>query len=176
LAAQDIDLGDHIRTHGRSGGLGGLESKRWFRHGALALAGAAVGFIPGLFVALITDLVPALIIGPILGGIAGYLWSRGWSEEGRVTEARLHARGVVLIDDRGTHHLPWDRIASIQGRRTQTVLSGTPVGDVKGRTTHMYVLRVRDGMGFWLDDRIKKVGELADTIAASSGVMITPMR
>lgn len=68
-------------------------------------------------------------------------------------------------------------MASIEGKHVQTVL-GTwvaGVGDIKGVTSHSYLLRARDGTGYWLDDRITNVVQLAGGIARESGVGITPM-
>jgi hypothetical protein len=140
----------------------------------LTLAGAAVGFIPGLLVALIADLWPALIVGPIIGGAVAFVWARRQTFEAAVTEARLHAGGVIFVDGRGTHELPWDQIAMIVGRHVKNVM-GTVVGDIEGVTSHSYAVRLREGTGFWLDDRLENVVALADAIARASGVPVTPM-
>ncbi len=54
-------------------------------------------------------------------------------------------------------------------------IARTPVGDVKGVTTHTYTLRTLDGTGFWLDDRVDNVAGLAEAVARASGVTVTPM-
>ena len=168
------DLGSHLGTHRAAGGFTGFQNRAAGRTAMLTLAGLAAGFIPGLVVALIADLWPALIIGPVLGAIVAYFWARRLNFEAAVTEARLHERGVVFVDGRGTHALAWDQIASIEGKHVKNVGS-TPIGDFEGTTTHTYALRVLDGTGFWLDDRIENVAALADSIARASGVTVTRM-
>lgn len=168
------DLGSHVGTHRAAGGLTGFQNRAAGRTALLTLAGLVVGFIPGLVVALIADLWPALVIGPILGAIVAFSWARRLNFDAAVTEARLHERGVVFVDGRGTHALAWDEIASIEGKHVKNVGS-TPIGDFEGTTTHTYALRTRDGTGFWLDDRIDNVAVLADALARASGVTVTPM-
>lgn len=170
-------LGSHIATHRPAGGVAGLENRSGVRIGLLTLTGLIIGLIPGLFVALFTDFVPALAIGAVLGAIAGFLWARSLNFDAAVSEARVHSDGVVLVDPRGTHSVRWDEIASFEGKQIQNV-AGTGmfgVGDIKGVVSHSYVLRTRDGAGYWLDNRIDRVGELAETIARASNVRMTPM-
>lgn len=178
MAGSTTDLGDHVRTHRASGGLTGFGHKRSVMKVSWVIFGAAIGFIPGLFIALFTDFVPALLIGLVIGALAGYLLSRSrmMSTEAAVTEAQLYSRGAALTDQRGTHQISWDRVASLQGQHTKHSISGTlGVGDVEVRTTHAYALRTRDGIGYWLDDRLEDVVELANAIAQASGVSITPL-
>lgn len=49
------------------------------------------------------------------------------------------------------------------------------VGDVKGVISHSYLLRTRDGTGYWLDNRISRVGELAEAVVRGSNVPLSPM-
>lgn len=169
------DLGSHLGTHRAAGGFTGFQNRPAGRTLFLTLAGLFVGFIPGLLVALIADFWPALIIGPVVGAVVAYFWARRQTFEAAVTEARLHERGVVFVDGRGTHTLAWDQITSIEGKHIKNVGS-TPLGDFEGVTNHTYALRARDGTGFWLDDRIENVVALADAVARASGVPVTPMR
>ena len=168
------DLGGHMGTHRAAGGFTGFQNRAAGRTALLTIAGLFFGFIPGLIVALIADLWPALIIGAVLGGVVAFLWARRLNFDAAVTEARLHERGLVFVDGRGTHPLAWDQIASIEGKHVKNVGS-TPLGDFEGTTTHTYALRTRDGTGFWLDDRIENVVALADSIARASGVTVTRM-
>ena len=177
MATDDSGLGALVGTHAAKGGFTGFQNKSSVRTTLVTAAGLIVGLIPGLFVALIFDFVPALLIGALVGAIAGYLWARGLNFDAAVTEARLHQGGVAFVDPRGTHALKWDQIASIEGKHVQTVL-GTGVagfGDVKGVTEHSYLLRARDGTGYWLDDRITNVVALVEAIGRASGVNVTPM-
>ena len=174
MATDPADLGSHLGTYRPSGGFTGFQNRPPVRTALLTVAGLFVGLIPGLFVALIADLWPALIVGPLLGAVAAFLWARRVNFEAAVTEARFHERGVVFVDARGTHALTWDRIASIEGKHVQNI-ARTPVGDVKGVTTHTYTLRTLDGTGFWLDDRVDNVAGLAEAVARASGVTVTPM-
>lgn len=174
MTVNQVDLGSHIGTHRAAGGFTGFQNRAGGRAFFLALAGAAVGFIPGLVVALFTDFVPALVILPAIGAVLAFLWTRRENTDAVVTEARVHERGVVLVDKRGTHAVAWADVVSIQGRHITTVMSATFV-DIEGATSHTYALRTRDGTGFWLDDRIDKVAALADTVARASGVAVTPM-
>jgi len=177
MASDDGGLGGLIGTYAAKGGFTGFQNRRPVRNTFLTAAGFFVGLIPGLFVALVADLWPAIIIGGLLGAIGGYFWASRLNFDAAVTEARLHQEGVVFVDPRGTHALTWDQIASIEGKHMQTVL-GTGIagiGDTKGVTQHSYLLRTRDGTGFWLDDRITNVVTLADAIVRASGVSMTPM-
>jgi len=167
-------LGSHLGTHRAAGGFTGFQNRAAGRTALLALAGVFVGFIPGLIFALIADLWPALIVGPLLGGIVAYVWARRLNFDAAVTEARLHERGVVFVDGRGTHSLAWGEIVSMEGKHIRNVGS-TPLGDFEGVTNHTYALRTREGTGFWLDDRIDNVAALADSVARASGVTVTPM-
>ena len=178
MASTTTSLGSHVRTHAAKGGFTGFQNRPRVRNLLLAIAGLFVGLIPGLFVALIADFAPALIIGALLGAIAGYVWASRLDFSAVVAEARVHEGGVVLVDARGTHALSWSDVAAIEGKHTQTVL-GTGIagiGDTKGVTEHAYLLRDRDGTGFWLDDRITDVVLLAETVVRASGVNLTPMR
>lgn len=182
MAADAVDLGDYVGTHGPSRGFTGLQQRPRVRTALLTLAGLFFGLVPGLVVWVAVgiaseqelDVWPALIIGPLLGAAAAFLWARSWKDEAAVMEARLYARGVVFVDRRGTHQLSWDQIASVQGRHVQQV-ARTPVGDVRGVTTHTYVLRTRDGTGFWLDDRVDDVAGLVEAVARASHVVVTPL-
>src|SRR5687767_1126591 len=96
------DLGSQLGSHRAAGGFTGFQNRAAGRALFLAIAGAAVGFIPGFFVALIADLWPAMIVTALIGAVAGFLWARR-GFDAAVTEARLHERGVVFVDARGTH-------------------------------------------------------------------------
>ena len=177
-AGSQTTLGDQVASYPPKGGFTEFQNRAPVRNALIAFAGAVVGLIPGLFVALFTDFWPALIIGALVGGIAGFTWARRLNFDAAVTEARVHEGGVVLIDARGTHTVSWSDVASIEGRHIENVL-GTGkfgVGDIKGVTEHNYVLRVRDGTGYWLDDRVTNVAELVASIARSAGVAVVPMR
>jgi len=176
MADHDGDLGSHVRTHRLSGGIVGFGHKRSVTKVSWIVFGACIGFVPGLFVALFTDLIAALFVGAVLGALAGYVLSARISQEAAVTEARVYAGGVVFVDARGEHPITWDRVAGIQGRHTQNVLGAAPFVDIKGRVDHAYVIRVADGTGYWLDDRLADVARLATDVAQASGVQITPMR
>lgn len=169
-----MDLGSHVSTHRAAGGFTGFQNRRGGRAFFLTLAGAAVGFIPGLVIALITDFVPALVISPVIGGVIAFIWARRENTEAAVMEARVHERGVVFMDGRGTHAVAWPEIVSIQGKHLTTVMSAAFV-DIKGATNHTYMLRTRDGTGYWLDDRIDNVAALAETVARASGVAMTKL-
>jgi hypothetical protein len=174
MTVHEANLGSHLATHGAAGGFTGFQNSPGGRAFFLSLAGAAVGFIPGLVVALFTDFVPALVIFPVIGGVLAFLWTRRENTDAVVTEARVHERGVVLIDKRGTHAVAWTDIVSFQARHITTVMSA-PLVEVEGATNHTYALRTRDGTGFWLDDRIDKVAALAETVVRASGVAVTRM-
>ncbi len=174
MTGDQVDLGSHLGTHRAAGGFTGFQNRRGGRALFLAIAGAAVGFIPGLVVALITDFVPALAIFPVIGGVIAFVWARRENTEAAVTEAQLHERGVVFVDGRGTHAVAWPEIVSIQAKHITTVMSAAFV-DIKGVTNHTYALRTRDGTGYWLDDRIDNVAGLAETIVRASGVAVTKM-
>lgn len=174
MTANQPDLGSHLRTHGAPGGFNGFQHSAAGRVFFLTLAGAIVGFIPGLVVALITDFVPALVIFPVIGAVLAFLWARRENTAAVVTEARVHERGVMLVDGRGTHPVAWPEIVSIQARHITTVMSAAFV-DIKGVTNHTFALRTRDGTGYWLDDRIDNVAALADTVVRASGVAVTRM-
>ena len=178
MTSDDNGLGGLVERYPPRGGVMGFQDRPMVRTVLLTFAGAVVGVIPGLFVALFTDFWPALLIGAIAGAIVAYRWASRLNFDAAVTEARRHDGGVVLVDPRGAHALRWDEVASIEGRHTQAVL-GTGVagvGDVKGVTEHTYLLRGRDGTGYWLDDRITNVVALVQAITQASGVGITPMR
>lgn len=176
MTTEPNGLGSHIATHRPAGGVAGLENRSGVRIGLLTLAGLFVGLIPGLFVALFTDFVPALAIGAVLGAVGGFLWARRLNFDAAVSEARVHSDGVVLVDARGTHSVRWDEIASFEGKQIQNVAGTGMFGvDIKGVISHSYLLRTRDGTGYWLDNRIDRVGELADTIVRASNVRMTPM-
>ena len=179
MASVETQLGALIEHHAPRGGVMGMQDRSGVRTALLTFAGAVVGVIPGLFVALFTDSVPALLIGAVLGGIAGFWWAtRRLNFDAVASEARLHERGVVLVDPRGTHALPFDQIASIQGKHLTTVLETgfMGIGDTEGVTEHSYLVRTRDGTGYWLDDRITKVVALVTVMAERSGVAVAPMR
>lgn len=170
-------LGNHVVTYGPAGGWAGFQNRGPVRTALLTLAGLMVGFVPGLFVALITDFLPALLITALLGAAGAYWWASRLNFEAAVTEARLHEGGVVFIDARGSHTLLWEQIASFEGKHVKHV-AGTGVlgfGDIEGATLHSYLIRARDGTGYWLDDRIDKVGALAEAIARASRVNVRPM-
>lgn len=169
-------LGNHVRTHRAAGGFTGFQNSPAGRALFLSIAGAALGFIPGLLVALITDFVPALLVFPVIGGAIGFLWARRLTAAAAVTEARIHERGVVLVDQRGERAVGWQDIASFEGRHLQTTVGVAPFVDVKGATNHAYALGTRDGTRFWLDDRIENVAALAETIVRASGVTVTRLR
>ena len=174
MDTQAPDLGSHLGTHRAAGGFTGFQNRKFGRTLLLTIAGLFLGFVPGLIVALIADLWPALIVGPVLGAGVAFLLARRMTFEAAVTEARLHERGVVFVDGRGTHALGWDEISTIQGRHVQTV-AGTPLGDIKGATLHTYAVGTRAGIVFWLDDRVENVVALADSLARAAGVPVTPM-
>lgn len=174
MTASDFDLGSQVQAYRAAGGFTGFQNSPKGRTLFLTIAGVALGFIPGLLVALITDFVPALLIFPVVGGALAYVWARRQTQVAAVTEARVHERGVVLVDGRGTHAIAWGEIASMEAKLIQNVMS-TPLADVKGVTNHSYAIRTRDGTGFWLDDRIDNVAALAETIVRASGVTVTRM-
>jgi hypothetical protein len=179
MTTDETQLGALIERHAPRGGVMGMQDRSGVRTALLTFAGAVVGVIPGLFVAIFTDFVPALLIGAVLGGIAGFWWAtRRLNFDAVVTEARLHERGIVLVDPRGTHAVPFDQVASIQGKHLTTVLETgfLGIGDTEGVTEHSYLVRTRDGTGYWLDDRVTKVVGLVTVIAERSGVAVTPMR
>ncbi|MEO5704555.1 MAG: hypothetical protein ABIZ52_05515 [Candidatus Limnocylindrales bacterium] len=174
MTPEQVDLGSHVSTHRAAGGFTGFQNRAGGRALLLTLAGAAVGFIPGLVVALITDFVPALAIFPVIGGAIAFTWVRRENTEAAVTEARIHERGVVFVDGRGIHSVAWPEISSIQAKHVTTVMS-TGLVDIKGATNHTFALRTQDGTGYWLDDRIDNVAALAETVARASGVAVTRM-
>lgn len=174
MNANQPDLGSHVRTFPAAGGFTGFQNRAAGRTMFLTIAGIAVGFIPGLLVALIVDFVPALIIFPVIGGIVAFAWARRQRQEAAVTEARVHERGVVFVDGRGAHPVTWQEVTSIEARVIENVM-GTALGDIKGVTNHSYALRTRDGTGFWLDDRIDDVAALAEVVARASGVSLSRM-
>lgn len=174
MNTNEPDLGSQLGTHRAAGGFTGFQNRAAGRTAILTFAGLFVGLIPGLIVALIADLWPALIIGPVLGAVVAYFWARRLNFEAAVTEARLHERGVVFVDGRGTHALAWGQIVSMEGKHIKNV-ARTQVGDIEGVTNHSYALRTREGTGFWLDDRIDNVVALADAVARASGVTVTQM-
>ncbi|HUQ43025.1 MAG TPA: hypothetical protein VM451_01250 [Candidatus Limnocylindria bacterium] len=170
----NVDLGAQVQAYRAAGGFTAFQNSPTGRALFLTIAGVAVGFIPGLMVTLITDFLPALLLFPVIGGAIAYVWARRQSQVAAVTEARVHERGVVLVDGRGTHPLAWGDVASIEGRLIENVISA-PLVDVKGVTNHSYLVRTRDGTGFWLDDRIQNVAALAETVVRASGVIMTRM-
>jgi UPF0716 family protein affecting phage T7 exclusion len=107
MTVNRADLGSHVRTFRAAGGFTGFQNRAAGRALFLTIAGAAVGFIPGLFVTLITDFVPALLLFPVIGGLAAFVWARRQSQEAAVTEARVHEHGVVFVDGRGEHAVAW---------------------------------------------------------------------
>lgn len=177
MSSNPDELATLIATHAPAGGLAGLDNRKATRIPLLTLAGMFVGLIPGLFVALFTDFVPALAIGALLGAVGGYLWARSLNFEAMVSEARVHGDGVVLTDARGTHTVRWTDVATFEGKQIQMVADTgfMGVGDVKGVISHRYLLRTRDGTGYWLDNRISRVGELAEAIVRGSNVPMGPM-
>ena len=174
MTVNQLDLGSHVSTHRAAGGFTGFQNRPAGRALFLTLAGAAAGFIPGLVIALITDFVPALAIFPVIGGVIAFVWVRRENTEAAVTEARIHERGVVFVDGRGTHAVAWAEIVSLQARHITNVMS-TALVDIEGVTNHTYALRTRDGTGYWLDDRIDNVAALAETVVRASGVAVTRM-
>ena len=174
MTADEFNLGGHVATHRAAGGFTGFQNSPFGRMLFLTLTGVALGFIPGLIVALIADMAVALIVFPVIGGAIAYAWARRNRFEFAVTEARLHERGVVFVDGRGTHELAWGDVAAMEGRRIQNVAS-TPLMDIKGVINSTYVVATRDGRRFLLDDRIENITGLADTVARASGVAITRM-
>ena len=174
MNTQAPDLGSHLGTHRGAGGFTGFQNRKSGRTLMLTIAGLFLGFVPGLVVAGIADLWPALIVGPLLGAGVAYFLARRQTFEAWVTEARLHERGVMFVDGRGTHPVGWDQISGIHGRHVQTV-AGTLIGDLKGATLHTYAVGTRAGTVFWLDDRVENVVALADAVARASGVPVTPM-
>jgi hypothetical protein len=117
--------------------------------------------------------VIALIVSGAVGAGAGYfvapriatLTSAGGAA---VTEAQLFTHGMILTDNRGRHEVRWNEVSEVAGRRTEHRLEGVEV-----RVSHHFAVRTAD-TGFWLDDRLEKVSELASRIANSAGVPITP--
>ena len=174
MTSNDLRLGSLLGTHRAAGGFTGFQNTPTGRTLFLTLAGVALGFIPGLLVALVADLAIALVIGPLIVGVVAFLWARRQTQEAAVTEARIHELGVVFVDGRGTHAVAWGDIVAIEGKRIQNVGS-TPLGDVKGVINSSYALRTRDGMGFWIDDRIQDADGLAAMVARASGVSIGRM-
>lgn len=146
-------LGSLVATHAPAGGLAGLDNRKRTRIPLLTVAGMFVGLIPGLFVALFTDFVPALAIGALLGAVGGYLWARSLNFDAAVSGAMVYTDGMVLTDARGTHPVRWDEVATLEGKQVQMVA----------------------GTGYWLDNRIDHVGELAQAIVRGSNVRIVPM-
>lgn len=176
LTANESNLGSHLGTHRAAGGFTGFQNSPFGRTLFLTIAGAAVGFIPGLLVTLVTDLVIALVVFPIIGGAIAYTWSRRNTFEAAVTEARLHERGMILVNGLGTHQLQWADVAALEGRRIQNVLGAGPGVDIKGAVNSMYVVTTRDGRRFLLDNRLENVDALAQSVARAAGVPIARLR
>jgi hypothetical protein len=174
VTASNVDLGNQVQAYRAAGGFTGFQNSAKGRTLFLTIAGVALGFIPGLLVALVADFVIALLVFPIIGGVVAYVWAGRQTQVAAVTEARVHERGVVLVDGRGTHAVAWGDIASMEAKLIQNVI-GTPLADVKGVMNHSYAIRTRDGTGFWLDDRIDNVAALADSLVRASGVTVTRM-
>jgi hypothetical protein len=174
VTASNVDLGSQVQAYRAAGGFTGFQNTARGRTLFLTLTGVTLGFIPGLLLALVADFAPALLIFPAIAGVVAYVWARRQTQVAAVTEARVHERGVVLVDGRGTHSILWGDIVSMEAKLIQNVMS-TPLADVKGVTNHSYAIRTRDGTGFWLDDRIDNVATLADTVVRASGVTVTRM-
>jgi len=182
MAPPPGDLGERIAVYGANRGIGGFENRGFWASRWIWVPLATFFFlIFGLLIGALffqeaesgEDTI-ALIVSGVVGAGVGYflapriatLVSVGGAA---VTEAQVFTHGMILTDSRGRHEVRWNVVSEVAGRRTQHRLEGVQV-----RVSHQFVVRTAD-KGFWLDERLENVSELASRIAHSAGVPITPL-
>jgi hypothetical protein len=170
------NLGERIGAYGANRGIGGLENRGFWASRWIWVPLAAFLFaIVGVVISAIVQADIVILIAAAIGGVIGYalapqiqrLTTAGGAA---VTQAEVYSQGMILTDSRGRHEIRWNEVAEIAGRQTEHRLQGA-----KLRVSHQFVVRTA-GEGYWLDERIERVSDLASQIASASGTTITALR
>lgn len=182
MALPPGDLGERIAVYSAKAGIGGLEHRGcWASRFLWVPLGTFFFLIWGLLIGALffqetegeEELIALIVSGAVGAGIGYFIGPRIASHfsfgGAAVTEAQLFTHGMILTDNRGPHPVRWSEVAEVAGRQTEHRLQGAQV-----RVTYQFVIRTAE-KGFWLDERLEKVSELASRIASSAGVPITPL-
>jgi hypothetical protein len=169
------NLGQRISVHGANRGIGGLENRgvwvsRWIW---VPLTGLLFA-IPGLVISALVQADVVILIAAAIGAIVGYslaprLLTLTTVGGAAVTQAELFSQGLILTDGRGRHEVRWNQVAEVAGRQTEHRLNGVTV-----RVSYQFRVRTASE-GYWLDERLEDVSNLASQVAAAAGLTITPL-